>query len=150
MTRFSVLALMIVVAVAAVLIYSYMKVSELRAVRARYVGRANAYAMKRRAEEKLLKNKDTMSNTVIKEWVERTLKHYRDLEKKYTKAAARPWIAIEPDPPEPPVPTGDELLKGSPMVESGAPPDILPRRRSSKLRPRTRPSRSLPRKLSDL
>jgi hypothetical protein len=147
--RFGVSVLMLVVALSAVLIFFGMKVSELRAIGTRYRGRANAHSVHRRTEEMLLKDRDAMSNTAIKVWVEDTLRYHSDLEKKYTKAATRPWVAIEPDPPEPPVPTVEQLLKGSPVIESGVPTDFVPRTRSSKLRSR-RPSSGFPRTLREL
>ncbi|SIO44976.1 hypothetical protein SAMN05444166_4824 [Singulisphaera sp. GP187] len=111
--RFGVATLMLLVALSAVAVCSYMRISEkiakLERARARYAAKADSNAIFRKAFEMSLKNQPKSENRA---WLSEQARYYGDLEKKYTKAASAPWTVVEPDPPRPPlVPTEEQLAK---------------------------------------
>jgi hypothetical protein len=104
---------MLLVALSAVAVYSYMRISEriakLEDARASYVAKADSHAVFRKLFEMGLKNKPESG---IRDWLSEQARYYGGLEKKYAKAASAPWTVVAPDPPRPPlVPTDEQLSK---------------------------------------
>lgn len=150
--RASVATLMLLVALSAVTVYSYMWLSEKRAklerARAEYAAKADSNATFRKVFEMSVKNEP---NWAVREWFSEQFRYYGDLEKKYTRAASAPWTVVEPDPPRPPlVPSDEELAK---WVAATTPAERV---EQAKLRERQPPRKDrlfqpyVPRRLSDL
>jgi hypothetical protein len=98
--RFTVRRWMIAVAAIAVLIFAYTWGGEMRKRRAYYMSRAQENADVARCFDYGFYPKDDPTDLLYQIYKPQH-DHFKRLELRYRRAAARPWISIEPDPPSP-------------------------------------------------
>ncbi len=93
-------SLMVLVAVAASLLFGADRIASLRVEAANYRAVASLHATKVKSAEKALK---LTGDQKLREWLIRLSRYHRTLERKYRRAAERPWSKVMPDPPPPPL-----------------------------------------------